>query len=143
MTANLLDTLTILTLAATFGGMAFFGFVMAPLIFSKLPMDTAGGFIRQVFPVYYLVMAITTGIAALLSLFGHAWLGVILVLTSAGFIVARQALMPTINRLRDAELQGDTAAGPRFNRLHRASVWLNGAQFLAVTGSLVWLAWAS
>ncbi len=38
--------------AALLGGMLFFSFVMAPLIFMKLPRDTASHFIRQVFPIW-------------------------------------------------------------------------------------------
>jgi hypothetical protein len=45
-----------LTLALAFGGMTFFSAVMAPLVFTKLPFDTAGAFIRQVFPWYYLTI---------------------------------------------------------------------------------------
>jgi len=44
--------ITGLSLALTFGGMIFFSAVMAPLVFTKLPFETAGAFIRQVFPWY-------------------------------------------------------------------------------------------
>ena len=42
--------ITGLALALTFGGMTFFSGVMAPLVFTKLPFETAGAFSRQVFP---------------------------------------------------------------------------------------------
>lgn len=35
-----------LSLTLTFGGMSFFSSVMAPLVFTKLPFETAGAFIR-------------------------------------------------------------------------------------------------
>ena len=57
----------ILATAASFGGMLFFAAVVAPLVFARLPAPTAGAFIRQLFPVYYLVMAGCTALAAVLS----------------------------------------------------------------------------
>jgi hypothetical protein len=54
-----------------------------------------------------------------------------------GFVYARQSLMPTINRARDAELAGDSEAGARFTRLHRLSVLINGLQWFAILTALV------
>ena len=53
-------------------------------------------------------------------------------LVAASAALSRQFLMPRINRLRDAQLAGDTQAGLRFDRLHRLSVWINSAQILAL-----------
>jgi hypothetical protein len=47
-------------------------------------------------------------------------------------IIARQRLMPSINRARDALLAGDRAAEKRFSRLHRVSVWINALQIITV-----------
>ena len=139
-TANIPQIVTGLALALTFGGMTFFSAVMAPLVFTKLPLDTAGAFIRQVFPWYYLAMAATTLVAltALLFVSGTtaAWGASLSALVLAGFVFARQILMPKINRARDAMLAGDTEAGPRFNRLHRLSVVINACQWLAVFAAL-------
>ena len=49
--------------------MLFFGAVMAPLVFTHLPLDIAGPFIRTAFPFYYGYMII----AALVGLIGY-WL---------------------------------------------------------------------
>jgi hypothetical protein len=62
-----------LTLALAFGGMTFFSAVMAPLVFTKLPFDTAGAFIRQVFPWYYLTIGAVSALAAVLLLIGQAY----------------------------------------------------------------------
>lgn len=62
--------ITGLFLALTFGGVTFLSGVMAPLVFTKLPFETAGAFIRQVFPWYYLTMAITTLIALITLIIG-------------------------------------------------------------------------
>ena len=139
---------THLLVATAWGGMLFFGAVVAPLIFTKLPAETSGPFIRQVFPVYYLVLAIVCGVGALLlvtlSLAGPRdwWLDVALLLASAvGFVYARQSLMPKINRLRDAATaSGDPADHRRWNLHHRASTWINAAQIIAVLVVLIRLA---
>jgi hypothetical protein len=112
-----------LALAITLGGMTFFSVVVAPLVFIKLPPDTAGRLIRQLFPWYYLTMGFTS-LVALLAMAPE--------LVVSGFVVARQLLMPAINRARDAELAGVAGAGQRFSRLHTASVLLNGCQWILV-----------
>ena len=130
-----------LALALTFGGMTFFSGVMAPLVFTKLPIDTAGQFIRQLFPWYYLTMGIATLVALIALAFGSSgfisWETGLTALVLLGFIYTRQSLMPTINRARDAELAGDDKAGARFTRLHRLSVVINGLQWFAVLTALV------
>ena len=45
-------------LAALAGGMLFFAAVVAPRVFIQLPIEVAGPFIRGLFPVYYLYIAI-------------------------------------------------------------------------------------
>lgn len=122
------------------GGMLFFGGVVAPLVFSRLPGEVSGGFIRQMFPIYYLVMGAGIGIAALLLAFGRPLDALLLLLVSLGFLYARQIMMPKINHLRDAELAGDAGAGVRFARWHRYSVWLNGAQLVVLVVVLFRLA---
>jgi hypothetical protein len=140
---TLLPTLTLLAglaLALTWGGMTFFSAVMAPLVFTKLPLETAGGFIREVFPWYYLAMGLTTLLAVLLLLpgigAGVGWPAALSVFVLIGFVVARQVLMPRINQARDAELAGESGAGQRFKRLHGLSVLINGAQWLAILAAL-------
>jgi len=130
-----------LALALTFGGMTFFSGVTAPLVFTKLPIDTAGQFIRQLFPWYYLTMGITTLVALVALAFGTSgftsWETGLTALVLLGFVYARQSLMPMINRARDAELAGDNEAGARFTRLHRLSVLINGLQWFAVLVALI------
>ncbi len=126
--------------ALTFGGMMFFSFVVAPMVFIKLPAEVAARFIRQLFPVYYLFGAGTAGVAALAfvpidSASAARMLGVAL-----ASLLARQVLMPAINANRDRQLAGDAAAAKRFDRGHRASVILNAVQLLVVAWVLVDLA---
>lgn len=126
--------------AFLFGGMVFFAAAVAPMVFTKLPGDHAARFIRAMFPVYYLIMALAAAGGALLLAWQRPLDGILLLAAAAGFALARQVLMPRINRLRDAELAGDAGAGVRFARLHRASVWLNTAQLALVAVVLVRLA---
>lgn len=129
-----------LALALTFGGMTFFSAVVAPLVFTRLPLDIAGTFIRQIFPWYYLTMGTTILIAltALISGAGGSvtWEAALATLVLAGFAFARQVLMPKINHTRDAEMAGETGAARRFRHLHRMSVAINGIQWLAVLAAL-------
>jgi hypothetical protein len=125
------------------GGMVFFAGIFAPLVFVKLPMETAGGFIRQVFPVYYLAGGTAAAAGGLLALPDRPWDGLALLAVATGFAVARQGLMPRINAERDRELGGEAAAGRRFARLHRLSVALNGLQLAVASVVLVRLALAA
>jgi hypothetical protein len=129
-----------LALALTFGAMTFFSAVMAPLVFAKLPLQTAGRFIRQVFPWYYSTMGASVLIAlgALLFATGGSatWEVAVATLVLAGFVFARQVLMPAINRARDAGMVGEFGAGRRFRRLHLVSVIINALQWLAILAVL-------
>lgn len=130
-----------LSLALTFGGMTFFSGVMAPLVFTHLPSETAGAFIRQVFPWYYFTMGLATLIALAALVVGTGgsmnWETILTALVLVGFVFARQVLMPLINKVRDAELAGESGADRRFQRLHRTSVVINGVQWLAVLTTLI------
>lgn len=131
---QIVDTLALIAVAGLWGGMAFFAAVYAPLVFIKLDATTAGVFIRAFFPVYYLAMGTASLAAAVLLAVGttHGALDVaVMVCICALFWVARQALMPRINRARDRR-ESDPAARARFERLHRLSVAINALQLLAV-----------
>ena len=124
--------------ATAFGSMVFFAGVVAPLVFTRLPEDVAGRFIRALFPWYYLVLGVVSGGAALAAgAAGQPGLAAGVAAVGLGFFYARQILMPRINALRDRELDGDAAAGARFRRDHRRSVLLNLGQMLALLLCLV------
>ncbi len=121
-TANILSSLG---LAALIGGMLFFGAIMAPLVFTKLPPDIAGPFIRATFPRYYAFIIASAAIGALGFLLRRQTLptiALILIVLATAWLWAW--LIPHLNALRDA---GNTAA---FARGHRLSVWINGAELL-------------
>ncbi len=127
-----------LFVATAFGAMVFFAAVVAPLVFTRLPEATAGGFIRQLFPWYYALLAgLSLAAAGLAATGGQALEASLCGAVGAGFVYARQGLMPRINALRDRELSGDTEAATAFQRSHRTSVVLNLAQLLVLAGVLL------
>lgn len=131
------EILALYSLTLAFGGMVFFSAVFSPLVFIKLPAETAGPFIRQVFPWYFAAVAATLGVAALgLLIAADLTWGLVLAAMALAGVANREVLMPAINRCRDRQLQGDTAAGKRFDRLHKASVVINLAQMVAAGAAL-------
>lgn len=128
-----LHIVALLLLAALFGGMLAFMAVFTPLVFARLPAETAGRFIRAVFPVYYRVCGILALLAALPLVPAHAYMGEIatLVLVAGGFVTANAVLRPAAERAREG------GRDARFRLLHRASVLLHLIQFTAVAIVLV------
>ena len=115
------------------GGMLFFAFFMAPMIFTQLAPEMAGSFIRAVFPKYYLIFgALFIILSALLFILSSNLLAALVLVSGLGFIAARQSLMPLINKYSDLASGGDTTAARRFNSLHRTSVILNTLQMLII-----------
>ncbi len=124
--------LTLFGLAFLTGGMVFFGAIVAPLVFTQLPPDIAGPFIRTMFPFYYAYLTAT----ALLATCGYALSRQrVSMLISAAIVVVTIWLwfwwIPALDAMR---LAGDAAG---FARGHTLSVWVNGAQLLAVLGLLL------
>ena len=128
-----------LLVAAVFGSMLFFSFVMAPLIFTQLEEAVAGRFIRAVFPWYYVLLGVLSFLAAVFLFFlAPLQAGIMLGVASLAMF-SRQLLMPMINALRDQGLAGDQRAEKQFNQLHRVSVVINMVQLVGVTLVLVLL----
>ncbi len=132
-----LHTSVVLLEAAILGGMLFFAFVTAPVIFTALEAPVAGGLIRKMFPAYYLYMGVLSALATILLSFVDEIDAVAMSGVALLFWVARQVLMPHINRLRDKEQEGDVAAAGRFKAMHRLSVVINLVQMIAVAVILV------
>jgi hypothetical protein len=124
----------LLSTALLFGGMTLYSFGFAPMVFSALKADVAGGLLREAFPHYYVFVLVTAAAAAvaLLSLDGFS--AALMAGTCLVAVFARQLLMPAINTARDS------GAKSRFNQLHGLSVALNMVQLVAVVWVLVRLA---
>jgi hypothetical protein len=123
-------TLAILFTGLALGGMMFFSFVLAPLLFRKLGSETAAGFMRSAFPVYYKVMAALTGLAAVLVYYrGEA---VALAIVCGLFVLGWLILLPAVERHRAGRAAGEPAATAAFRRLHRFSVFVNLGQIIVI-----------
>lgn len=124
----------LLPTALLFGGMSLYSFGFAPMVFSALKADVAGGLLRKAFPHYYLlvVVAATAATGALAAFDGFS--AALMAGTAVAALVARQLLMPAINHARDNGAKGS------FNRLHGLSVGLNMVQLATVAWVLVRLA---
>jgi hypothetical protein len=129
-----------LVIALVLGGMAFFSFVFSPLVFFRLPAETAGPFMRAVFPWYFLAVAVLFAVAAVL-LWARPGLAVLMAAMAVLGLGNRQVMMPRLDRMRDRFLAGEEGAEKRFDRLHRASVGIGLMQMVsAVIGLAVLLA---
>jgi hypothetical protein len=137
MPEYLLSLLAIVLVALLFGSMVFFAGVMAPLTHRKLPPEVAGAFLREVFPVYYLVLIVVSLLAAAASYKPNPIAAAALVLVAVGFLYSRLFLLPRINRLRD---EPETAGEGAFRRLHHQSVVINITQMVAALVILLALA---
>ena len=133
----ILSAIALLALALLFGGMVFFAAAVAPLVFTRLPAEWSGRFIRQVFPVYYLWVIGCAGAAAVALLPLRPVDAAVLAAVAGLGAWLRQGLMPRINRLSDAAQAGDAAAKRGFDAAHRLSVWLNLGQMLAAAAVLL------
>lgn len=124
--------LSTLGLSALVGGMLFFGLVMAPLVFTKLPPDVAGMFIRATFPFYYAFIVVSAALAAVgFLLRGQIYAAVALLVLAGVTLWLWFWFIPYLDALRLAQ---NMAA---FGRGHRLSVWINGAELLTALWLLV------
>ena len=60
---------TLLLAALTFGGMTFFSFGFAPVLFAQLPMEKVRPLLRGTFPYYYLSVAGLSAVTASAAMF--------------------------------------------------------------------------
>ena len=127
----MIEFAALLLVSTLFGGMMLYSFGFAPMVFSALPAEDAGRFIRAAFPWYYLFVIVTAGIGGAILLRLNSRSGALALAIAVIAIFARQVLMPRINIARDMQLKGIGEAKRRFSRLHGFSVALNFAQLIA------------
>lgn len=116
MFETILRTSALLTASLLFGGMLLFSASFAAFLFKSLPPAEARELIRKAFPSFYIFVAITSLIAALLTISMSLFSAGILALITLSIIPTRQILMPAINTASDAKLK------QRFLVLHGLSV---------------------
>jgi hypothetical protein len=126
----MIEFCALLLMSTLFGGMMLYSFGFAPMVFSALPAEDAGRFIRAAFPWYYLFVIATAALGGATLMASNVRSGALALAIAAVGIYARQMLMPRINAARDAQLQGDLQARRRFGRLHGVSVALNFVQLI-------------
>ncbi len=118
--------LAIAGLGILVGGMLFFGAVMAPLVFTHLPLPVAGAFIRAAFPWYYGFILASAGLALLgLLLQRRLWAAAV---PSAVVLITVWSLLWLLPKMDSLKAANDSA---RFSFWHSVSVWLNGAELFA------------
>lgn len=128
-------TIAAILLAATlFGGMVFFSFGFAPVLFAQLPIEQVRPILRGTFPFYYLAVIVLSAASAAVAFTISALGGALILAICLSTIYARQILMPQINAATDRD---DRAA---FGRLHGASVVLQLIQIGLAAWALILLA---
>ena len=112
------------------GSMLFFSIAIAPKIFTVLPSEEAGKFVRSIFPTYYMYNGLQYLVLTTL-MFYKGQTGNILYLSCLillFFIFSNYILMPQINKSRDINNQ------KKFKLLHLFSVVIN---FLIIISSII------
>ena len=130
-------TAAIIASAILLGGMLTFSALFTPLAFARLPKEVADPFVRGIFPVYYLVMAVLAALGAALLASKRPQEAVIMALVAGGFVLSRQLLMPIVNRLYDQREDGSAKSREWFEKLHRLSVLIAFTQLFASVGVLI------
>lgn len=134
--AHPLDAIAVLAVAALFGGMLLFVLVVTPTVFRSLGGAPAQSFLRALFPIYYVYLAVTALVGCVATITPNPRLGMLLAAIAVSAAGLRQFVMPRVNAARDAEQAGDAGAAAQFRSLHRLSFAVNLAQLL-VAGVVV------
>ena len=124
----------LLATSLLFGGMTLYAFGFAAFVFTALPADTAGSLIRRAFPWFYLFVLLVSAVAAAAVFSADRVSGLVLVAIALSTILARQVLMPAINRATD------TGAKVQFQVLHSTSVVLTLAHIFGAGAVVLRLA---
>jgi hypothetical protein len=128
----LLFSLSLICASASAAIMIFFGAGVAPVVFGRLEEAQAGRVVRALFPRYYLILAILTGLAGLSLVALMPMIAFVYLVCTGAFVYARQILMPQINTHRDAMMAGDDEAATQFDALHKRSVRINIVQLVVI-----------
>ena len=117
------------------GAMLFFAAVVTPVAFKTLEPIPRGQYLAGLFPVYYRVLITVSALSALSAI--AVPLGQVMIGVTAGFVFSNQVLRPRIEAERAGHLAGDADSTARFRAHHRASVYINVAQMVAIIAVLV------
>jgi hypothetical protein len=131
----------LVAIACWLGGIVFFSFFTAPVIFTQLPIAEAGKVVHTIFPRYYALGYIAGTIALALAIYFTAvrdsrlwWsLSVAALVLALGLtFYAGAVVRPRIDAIRGVseEQNPDPVRKAEFDHLHHLSVYLNGAVLL-------------
>lgn len=131
----------LVAIACWLGGIVFFSFFTAPMIFTQLPIAEAGKVVHTIFPRYYALGYIAGTIALALAIYFTAvrdsrlwWsLSVAALVLALGLtFYAGAVVRPRIDAIRGVseEQNPDPVSKAEFDHLHHLSVYLNGAVLL-------------
>lgn len=112
----IMTSVALLMCAVLLGGMVFFSFGFAPVLFAQLDMDHVRPLLRGTFPYYYLAVIGVAALSAAVSWVVSTQASFLLAAIALSTLYARQILMHQINAATD---RGDKRA---FGRLHGLSV---------------------
>jgi len=112
------------------GSMLFFSIAIAPKIFTVLPSEEAGKFVRSIFPTYYMYNGLQYLVLTTLAFYTDQTDNILYLscLILFFFIFSNYILMPQINKSRDINHQ------KKFKLLHFLSVVIN---FLIIISSII------
>jgi hypothetical protein len=138
----------LLAIACWFGGMVFFTAVIAPVVFTLLPIPEAGKLVAGVFPRYYILGYVAGGIGLVLAIYfavdrpPRLWwsLSALALAAALGLTVYAGAIVrPQVDAVRSVVEEANPDPGRRaeFDRLHRLSVMLNGGVMLLNLAALL------
>ncbi|ABV92040.1 hypothetical protein Dshi_0291 [Dinoroseobacter shibae DFL 12 = DSM 16493] len=108
--------LVLLMSATLLGGMVFYSFGFAPVLFAQLPMERVRPLLRGTFPYYYLAVIGLSAVTAVAAWFVSPLAAGLFAAIALSTVYARQILMAQINAATD---RGDKKA---FGMLHGLSV---------------------
>ncbi len=144
---TLIGFLHLLSLACWIGAIVFFSFFAAPAVFKTLDRPQAGELVGVLFPRYYFLGYICSGILLLTLLLGaqviSVWkLGLVAIII-LGTFTAGMGIQPRARNLKAQIKSADSEASrkpleARFQTLHSLSVKLN-AMVLFAGLALLWL----
>lgn len=133
----LLHAIALYATAILLGAMLFFSFALTPMVFAKLEAPIAAGFVRALFPLYYLIIIVLGAAGALTLAVAERPIPASLMAVVAAFaVMTRQLLIPRLDALRPLKEANDEKATAQFKALHRFSVGVNLLQIIAVAAVL-------
>lgn len=155
MAATLASIVFLTTLSVWLGGVVFFSFFTAPVVFERLPRNQAADLIQVIFPRYYRLgyvcgfSMLLAGAYFLLSAErkGLVWTSWVLALVATIVsLYAGKVVMPRVRRLRltaasSAGSPENAANRQAYEKAHQLSVLLNTAVLLLLVVIVVLFGW--